>query len=100
MTKGDFPRRAPQEDDYRDFRPVYVVWETTLACNLKCAHCGSRAGRAREDELTTIECVDLIQQLHELGTREITLIGGEAYLRRDWLILIEEIAKRGILCGI
>ena len=32
--------------------PVHVVWELTLACNLRCAHCGSRAGRPRRDELT------------------------------------------------
>jgi hypothetical protein len=26
-------------------RPNYAVWELTLACDLSCRHCGSRAGR-------------------------------------------------------
>src|ERR1700712_2023802 len=34
-------------------RPIYAVWEVTLACDLACRHCGSRAGRARPDELST-----------------------------------------------
>ena len=38
--------RVRREEDYRGFVPVHVVWELTLACNLKCSHCGSRAGRA------------------------------------------------------
>ena len=28
-----------------------AVWELTLACNLRCNHCGSAAGKPREGEL-------------------------------------------------
>ncbi|MEY4576872.1 MAG: hypothetical protein RL701_1575 [Pseudomonadota bacterium] len=77
-------------------RPIYAVWEITLACDLACRHCGSRAGRARPDELTTAECVDLVRQMAELGVREITLIGGEAYLRADWLEIVRAIAEHGM----
>lgn len=94
------PVRAPTDADLADLRPLYVVWETTLACNLRCTHCGSRAGLARPNELTTEECLSVIAQLHALGTREITLIGGEAYLRRDWLTLVEAISSRDMLCGL
>lgn len=94
-----FPVRAPRDGD-EGRCPVYVVWEITLACNLRCAHCGSRAGRPRAAELSTAECLALIDELHALGTREITLIGGEAFLRRDWLALVERIAQRGMLCGL
>jgi radical SAM protein with 4Fe4S-binding SPASM domain len=33
-----------------------------------------------------------------MGTREVTLIGGEAYLRRDWLKIIREIRDQGMDC--
>ena len=33
-----------------------------------------------------------------MGTREVTLIGGEAYLRRDWLQIIREIRDQGMDC--
>jgi radical SAM protein with 4Fe4S-binding SPASM domain len=86
--------------DRRAHVPVHVVWEITLACNLKCSHCGSRAGKRRADELSTAECLDVVRQLAAAGTREITLIGGEAYLRRDWLEIAAEIARLGIHCGV
>ena len=63
--------------------PVYAVWETTLACDMACTHCGSRAGKARPNELSTDEALDLVRQLAEANTVEVTLIGGESYLRPD-----------------
>jgi radical SAM protein with 4Fe4S-binding SPASM domain len=80
--------------------PKYCVWEITLACDLGCKHCGSRAGKKRQTELTTAECLDVVSQLDEMGFSEVTLIGGEAYLREDWDIIAREIVKRGMLCGI
>ena len=44
------------------WRPIYAVWEITLRCDLACRHCGSRAGRARPDELDTAECLDLVRR--------------------------------------
>jgi radical SAM protein with 4Fe4S-binding SPASM domain len=81
-------------------QPRYVVWEVTLSCNLKCSHCGSRAGKPRADELSTAECIALIGELKRAGTKEVVLIGGEAYLRPDWLTLVAEITRAGILCGL
>lgn len=80
--------------------PQIVVWEITLQCNLACGHCGSRAGRARATEMTTAECLSVIEQLGELGTREIALIGGEALLRPDWDRLARAIADRRMLCSV
>lgn len=94
------PVRMRSPADLRGHVPVHVVWEITLACNLKCQHCGSRAGKPRPDELTTEEALGVVDQLARLGTREITLIGGEAYLRPDWLELIGAIHGHGIYCAI
>jgi radical SAM protein with 4Fe4S-binding SPASM domain len=77
-------------------RPILAVWEITLACDLACGHCGSRAGRARPDELTTAEALSLVDQLADLGIVEVVLIGGESYLREDWLAIIARIAERGM----
>jgi radical SAM protein with 4Fe4S-binding SPASM domain len=82
----------------RATRPRYAVWEVTLRCDLACRHCSSRAGRARPDELTTDEALDLVRQLADLGVLEVTLIGGEAYLRDDWLTIIRAIRNRGMEC--
>jgi radical SAM protein with 4Fe4S-binding SPASM domain len=91
--------RTIDEDDFRTCRPVYAVWEITLKCDLKCGHCGSRAGRARTEELTTEECLEIVDQLAALGTREVAIIGGEAYLRSDWTTIIRAIRARGMQVG-
>ena len=92
------PTRYLSSRDRSSYVPVHAVWEITLACDLKCHHCGSRAGKRRADELTTEECLDLVRQLARMGTREVTLIGGEAYLRRDWLEIIREVRDCGMDC--
>jgi nif11-class peptide radical SAM maturase 3 len=80
-------------------RLSYAVWEITLKCNLACSHCGSRAGSAREKELSTEEALDVVRQLAEVGIQEVTLIGGEAFLRPDWLEIARAITDAGMLCG-
>jgi radical SAM protein with 4Fe4S-binding SPASM domain len=87
------PQRAGQVPT-----PRYAIWEITLACDLKCVHCGSRAGAARPHELTTDECLDVVTQLRELGVGEVTIIGGEAYLRNDFVLIIRAIREAGMRC--
>jgi nif11-class peptide radical SAM maturase 3 len=77
----------------------YAVWELTLKCNLACQHCGSRAGQTRTDELSTAEALDLVKQMAEVGIKEVTLIGGEAFLRPDWLEIAQAITQAGMVCG-
>lgn len=79
-------------------RTSYAVWEITLKCNLACSHCGSRAGQARPQELSTEEALDLVRQMAEVGIKEVTLIGGEAFLRADWLHIAAAINQAGMRC--
>jgi radical SAM protein with 4Fe4S-binding SPASM domain len=91
---------APEARDHdRAYRPIYAVWEITLQCDLACRHCGSRAGRTRPDELTTAECLDMVRQMKELGVLEVTVIGGEAYLRDDWIDIVAAIRSAGMSCS-
>lgn len=64
--------------------PISVVWETTLACNMNCIHCGSSAGKRRVKELSTDESMKVLDDLKTLGTRVVSMMGGEPFLRRDW----------------
>ncbi|QKQ72701.1 nif11-class peptide radical SAM maturase 3 [Nostoc sp. TCL240-02] len=80
-------------------RISYAVWEITLKCNLACQHCGSRAGHTRAKELSTEEALDLVSQMAEVGITEVTLIGGEAFLRPDWLEIAQAVTQAGMLCG-
>jgi radical SAM protein with 4Fe4S-binding SPASM domain len=93
------PLAASARDIDRRWRPIYAVWEITLKCDLACAHCGSRAGRTRPDELDTAAALDLVAQMAALGVLEVTVIGGEAYLRDDWLTIVRAIRDAGMQCS-
>ena len=77
-------------------RPAIAVWEFTLLCDHQCLHCGPRAGRPRPDELTTEEALQLVSELAELGVGEVALIGGEAYLRDDFILVVRAIREHGM----
>jgi len=66
------------------YAPRACVWELTLACNLRCKHCGSIAGSRREDEMTLEESLRVADQLVALGCKRVTLSGGEPTLNPDW----------------
>ncbi|HJL40372.1 MAG TPA: radical SAM protein [Myxococcales bacterium LLY-WYZ-16_1] len=97
MTAAAEPTTAESKPYHRH---TYAVWEITLKCNLACGHCGSRAGDSRVDELDTEEALDLVRQMAEVGITEVTLIGGEAFLRPDWLEIAAEIVRCGMTVGL
>ena len=79
-------------------RPTWAIWELTLACDQKCIHCGPRAGHRRPHELSTEECLAVVEELKGLGCGEVVLIGGEAYLRNDFILVIRAIREAGMYC--
>lgn len=76
------------------------VWEITLACCFSCRYCGSRGGKAREQELCTEECLSVAAQLAALDCERVSLIGGEVFLRPDWPQIVRALTDRGIRVSI
>lgn len=72
------------------------VWEITLACCFNCKYCGSQGGKARENELSTEECINLANQLADLGCKKVNLIGGEVFIRKDWSEITKALTDRGV----
>ncbi len=72
------------------------VWELTLRCNLRCLHCGATAGQVRSDELSTAEALRVADGLAALPAGEVTLMGGELFLRADWLAVAERLRSGGV----
>lgn len=62
-----------------------VFWETTVACNLECAHC-RRLEVSRElakNDLTTEEGYRLIDEVAAVGSPILVFSGGEPLMRPD-----------------
>lgn len=67
-----------------------------MRCDHACAHCGSRAGAPRADEVDDDLLFQTADRLAEGGTREVTLIGGEAYLHPRFLDIVRRFVGRGV----
>jgi radical SAM protein with 4Fe4S-binding SPASM domain len=74
----------------------YAVIEVTNQCNLRCPHCASTSGLPRPDELSLDEIRRLLADIAALGGEEITLIGGEVFLRKDWVEIGRAVADQGM----
>jgi radical SAM protein with 4Fe4S-binding SPASM domain len=92
------PRTAKPPRPHR--APEVIGWETTLRCNMRCAHCGSTAGKGRSDELDTGQAIDLCRQAKALGVQRMVLTGGETLLRRDWPIIVSRLLDDGLTVGL
>ncbi|MFH1130818.1 MAG: radical SAM protein, partial [Pseudomonadota bacterium] len=82
------------------YYPRFCVWELTLACDLRCLHCGSYAGARREDELTYEECLSVADQLAAMRCEKVTLGGGEPTLHRKWHELGKRLTDQGVRVNI
>lgn len=79
-----------------DGLPFIVGWELTLACNLRCHHCGSSAGLPRDKELTLKEALSICDQFPSLLVQEVNFTGGEPLLRPDWHRIASHLGKLNI----
>lgn len=66
--------------------PLFVVLVVNNHCDLTCDYCygdyGNRHGQEYKD-YSTAQLLELIDELWRLGTRLLTIHGGEAMLRKD-----------------
>ncbi|MCF8129182.1 MAG: mycofactocin radical SAM maturase [Deltaproteobacteria bacterium] len=77
--------------------PVNVTWEVTYACNLSCIHCLSDAGVKRPEELTTDECIRVIDELAACRVFQFNIGGGEPFMRPDFLDLMDYAHGKGMV---
>jgi len=79
-----------------DKRPV-IVWNITQRCNLKCVHCYAHAKNiAFDNELSTTEGKNLLDDLAEFGVPVILFSGGEPLIRKDLPELAAYAVKKGM----
>ena len=79
-----------------DKKPV-VVWNITKKCNLHCVHCYSQSNcELGENELSTFEGKELIDDLKSFGVPVILFSGGEPLIREDIFELIQYTYQSGI----
>jgi len=69
--------------------PLFVWWDITYACNLRCKQCYSNSGKPAPNELSTKEVMALISELGKMRVFYIYFLGGEPLLHPNFFNLAE-----------
>ncbi len=80
--------------------PFLIVWDFTHKCNLKCKHCYSNSGAIREEELTTQQAKDVVDQIADAGVTALAFSGGEPLTRSDFFEVARYAADRGLYISV
>ena len=67
--------------------PISVHLDVTYRCNERCVHC--YLDHDDHGEMTTAEIKGVLEQLADAGVFFLTFSGGEVFMRRDFLELVE-----------
>lgn len=82
----------------------YILWESTLRCNLACRHCGSDCKKdAGVKDMPVADFIRAIEQIIPIVDPNNTMIvitGGEPLLRDDLEIAGKALYERGFPWGI
>lgn len=74
-----------------------VVWNSTRTCNLKCRHCYmSSDAKKYQNELTTAEAKQFIDDLADFNVPVLLFSGGEPLIRPDFFELADYAVKKGV----
>jgi heme b synthase len=85
IKKTDRKTRVTDNESQITDHPLRMIaWELTRGCNLACVHCRASAGRGPyPGELSTQECLRVMDEIASVSKPVIILTGGEPLLRPD-----------------
>lgn len=73
--------------------PTQIIVEVTKKCQLKCIHCFNSSGNQLDNELSSNELIDILEEFSKLGTLQILLTGGEPLLKDNIIDIIDFCCK-------
>jgi len=82
------------------YSPFLIVWDFTHKCNLQCKHCYSNSGAIREEELTTQQALQVVDQIADAGVTALAFSGGEPLTRSDFFEVAQHAADRGLYISV
>jgi len=110
-SETNYDGQAESEDEYNEFVKemqkwgwskgllLSAHWDMTYKCNENCIHCYNRCLDTKENnsnELTTGQAYTLIDDLYDVGVFFLTLSGGEAALRQDFIEILGYARNKGM----
>ncbi|MDD4909518.1 MAG: radical SAM protein [Candidatus Omnitrophica bacterium] len=93
----NYPYRALRNKLLGRSDPLIVILVVNNECNLKCRYCfGQYCARKAGSDFNTAQIISIVDELHALGTRVLTVHGGETLLRDDIGEIVDYIKKKGM----
>ena len=89
MSVAAAPARLVDHLEHGLDAPICLTWELTYACNLACVHCLSSSGRRDPRELSTQECLGIVDELGSMQVFYVNIGGGEPTVRRDFWEIVD-----------
>lgn len=72
-----------------------AIWEITHQCNYGCSYCIFSCNNKKiENELTTEECIHVIDELSKHNFKHLKITGGEPFLRKDIIEILKYASTR------
>lgn len=77
-----------------------VQFELTFRCNERCRHCYCPRDNEVENELTTAEIKNILDDLEDMQVVSVTFTGGELFIRDDAYEILEYAYSKGFAINI
>ncbi len=93
------PAEADRVQNYRRADNLFIRsihWSVTGKCNLRCRHCYMSAPDYKYKDMSTTECLYVIEQMDAAGVPAVSITGGEPFVRDDIWMILEAFQKKGI----
>ncbi len=80
-----------------EHRLISCFWELTRRCELGCIHCRARGGAESAGDLSLEKCLEVAEQLVDLGGKRVVLTGGEPVLYEGWNRVAKRLVDGGVV---
>lgn len=85
----------PEEKEFKNLKLAWL--EITQACNMKCLHCYEGNIHIQSKAILSLEkWFDIIDQLKELKTERVVVIGGEPTINPNVIEILKYLSNKGI----
>lgn len=75
---------------------IHINWDLTYACQLRCVHCYSQAGRRPSRALALSQQQKIAARLVDAGVASVAFAGGEPLLEPGVWVLAEQLRQGGV----
>ena len=97
--EGRIRRFLTEKSGRADRLPMGLVYEATMRCNLHCEFCYVGDLLNLEGEWRQELTLDALRQAFPEGALQVSLTGGEIFMRKDIMSVLDLFREKGYSCG-